>query len=228
MSNLYSAPLARGALRLHSQGLGYAERQVLGALQLEIQPGERVALLGRSGAGKTTLLRQLRLQHAEQVAWCPQQPGLVPMLSVFHNIYMGRLDQHSSLYNLLNLLRPQAKPLTAISQLSHELGLADYLHHSCDRLSGGQQSRVNLGRALYQQRPIFVGDEPVSAVDELQADALLSLLCRRHQTLVVALHDVEMALRHCTRILGLRDGQIELDAPANQLSTAELLRLYVD
>ncbi|MBU3823535.1 MAG: ATP-binding cassette domain-containing protein [Candidatus Oceanisphaera merdipullorum] len=214
--------------RFQQHSLGYGGKTVLHELTLDIHQGERVALLGKSGSGKSTLLRQLRAQQAESVAWCPQQPGLVPMLSAFHNIYMGRLSSHSLLHNLANLVRPQAKPKAEIAKLAASLGLSEQLWQPAELLSGGQQSRVSLGRALYQQRPIFMGDEPVSALDERQADALLQLLGTRHHTLVVALHNLEQALSHCTRIIGLADGHVLLDAPAASLTSAELDTLYLN
>jgi phosphonate transport system ATP-binding protein len=206
--------------------LGYQQRAILHGLNLRIHAGEKVALLGESGAGKTTLLRHLRTLRPDEVAWCPQHSGLVPMLSVFHNIYMGRLDRHSLLYNLANLLHPLQQPRQDIQRIAADVGLQEYLFTSVEKLSGGQQSRTNLARALYQQRAVFIGDEPVSAVDELQADQLMALICARHDTVVVALHDVELALRHCTRIVGLRAGVIELDQPAAGSSAATLCRLY--
>lgn len=206
--------------------MGYAGHAVLHGLDLCIRAGEKVALLGESGSGKTTLLRHLRAARPQQVAWCPQQPGLVPMLSVFHNIYMGRLDRHSFFYNLANLAFPLPTPREEIAMLAVTLGLRDKLFVSVDKLSGGQQSRTSLGRALYQQRPVFVGDEPVSAVDELQADTLLKLISTQHETVIIALHDVELALRHCTRVIGLRAGQVVLDRPRSQVEAADLLALY--
>lgn len=222
--NLGASP---SLFRFQQQSLGYAGHTVLHELNLVIQPGERVALLGKSGSGKSTLLRQLRAQQPEQVAWCPQQPGLVPMLSAFHNIFMGRLASQPLWYNLANLVCPQAKPKTEIRALASDLGLEQHLWQAAECLSGGQQSRVSLGRALYQQRAIFMGDEPVSALDEHQADALLQLLSARHQTLVLALHNLDQALTHCTRIIGLADGRILLDAPASSLTTAQLDTLYL-
>ncbi len=206
--------------------LGYQQRTILRGLNLRVQAGEKVALLGESGAGKTTLLRHLRTLRPQDVAWCPQQSGLVPMLSVFHNIYMGRLDRHSLLYNLVNLVHPLAQPRAEVQRVATEVGLQEYLFTSVEKLSGGQQSRTNLARALYQQKPVFVGDEPVSAVDELQADQLMRHICASHDTVIVALHDVELALRHCQRIVGLRGGVIELDQPAGACSAATLAQLY--
>ncbi|WP_341503315.1 ATP-binding cassette domain-containing protein [Gallaecimonas sp. GXIMD4217] len=218
--------LEAGLFRLHRAELGYQGQAVLEDLTLELAAGEKVALLGQSGTGKSTLLRQLRQQRPEQVAWCPQQPGLVPMLSAFHNIYMGRLHRYPFWFNLANLIRPLAGPRAEIAALADELALGHRLWHRAERLSGGQQSRVSLGRALYQQRPVFLGDEPVSALDEQQADRLLALICQRHQTVVLALHDVELALRHCDRIIGLKQGRIALDGPSGDFSAQQLLTLY--
>ncbi|WP_108125122.1 ATP-binding cassette domain-containing protein [Saccharospirillum mangrovi] len=206
--------------------LGVEGRVILRDLKLHIAAGETVALLGESGSGKTTLLRALRQQRPDQVAWCPQQTGLVPLLSVFHNLYMGRLDRYSTLYNLRNLIWPAPQRRAELTTLAQRLGLDGRLLQSVDRLSGGQQSRVNLGRALYQQRPVFIGDEPVSAVDEHQADDLLRLIIEQHETVVLALHNIDQALTHCTRIIGLKDGRIILDAPAAQLQSADLAHLY--
>lgn len=206
--------------------LGYAGRDVLHGCQLRIAAGEKVALLGESGAGKTTLLRHLRAQRPAEVAWCPQPHGLVPALSVFHNIFMGRLDRHSIGYNLLNLLYPLAAPRREIAALAARLDLQEQLFTSVDKLSGGQQSRTSLGRALYQQRPVFLGDEPVTAVDEVQAGYLLQTICTSHETVVVALHDVALALHHCDRVVGLRNGRIVLDLPAGECPPEKLRELY--
>lgn len=199
---------------------------VLQPFSLNIQQGEKVALLGVSGAGKSTLLEAMRLQQPDQVAWCPQQGALVPMLSVFHNIYMGALDRHSPLYNLTNLIRPLQRELHAVAQLASELGISEKLRISVDRLSGGQAQRTALGRALFSQRPVLLADEPVSSVDEQQAQSLLTLALSRHDTAVVALHDRELALHCCDRIIGLKDGQILIDAPSDQLSLPLLDVLY--
>lgn len=199
---------------------------VLSSLDLEIQQGERVALLGVSGAGKSTLLEALRRQQPGTSAWCPQLGALVPMLSVFHNIYMGALNRHPGLYNLANLIRPMAREWQSVAALAQDLGLADKLRISVDRLSGGQAQRTALGRALFSQRDILLADEPVSSVDEQQAEALLTMAIERHHTAVVALHDRELALHCCDRIIGLKQGRIVLDAASNSLTVSDLDPLY--
>ncbi|WP_373086853.1 ATP-binding cassette domain-containing protein [Zhongshania sp.] len=211
---------------LHNISLKYREQTVLKDASLTIRQGESVALVGPSGAGKSTLLKHLRSLQATKVAWCPQHAGLVPMLSAYHNMYMGGLSRRSSLYNLANLLRPFAGPKTEIQVLAESVELRDELHRRVDELSGGQQQRVAIGRALYQQQTIFIGDEPVSAVDAIQADKMLSLICQRHQTIVLALHDTQQALRVCQRIIGLKDGRIAFDLPSAQVTAEQLAALY--
>ncbi|MFZ5722508.1 MAG: ATP-binding cassette domain-containing protein [Pseudomonadota bacterium] len=212
--------------RLDNASAHYGGRAILAGVTLAIADGERIALVGESGAGKSTLLRLLRDQQPERVAWCPQTTGLVPILSVFHNIYMGRLDRHSTLYNLRNLLHPQAREVQAVDAVATPLGLADKLFTSVDRLSGGQQQRVAVGRALHTGRPAFLGDEPVSSVDEYQARDIVRIIHAAHATVVLALHDIELALSTCDRIVGLQNGRIVLDAPAASLRASDLAPLY--
>ena len=206
--------------------LVYEGRVVLNNVSLSIARGERVALVGKSGVGKSTLLAALREQCPKGVAWCPQQHGLVPMLSVFHNIYMGGLHRHNSFYNLFNLIRPLPQPLYEVAGLAKQLQLDEHLLDRVEQLSGGQSQRVAIGRALYQQQKVFLGDEPVSAVDEHQARQLLALIAEKHETLVLALHDVEQALHFCDRIIGLKESAIVLDAPSSTLRPSDLVGLY--
>jgi phosphonate transport system ATP-binding protein len=124
------------------------------------------------------------------------------------------------------LLRPLAGPKTEIQALAQSLALDAELYSRVDELSGGQQQRVAIGRALYQQQAIFIGDEPVSAVDAMQADKMLSLISQRHQTIVLALHDTQQALRVCQRIIGLKDGRIAFDLPSAQVTAEQLAALY--
>ena len=212
--------------QLDAAALSRGNRVILRDVALTIAPGEKVALLGASGAGKSTLLARLRQRYADQAAWCPQDGDLVPILSVFHNIYMGRLAQYPAWKNLRNLVWPQAAELAQVGELAATLDMAPHLYTSVDRLSGGQAQRTALGRALYSERPLLLADEPVSSLDEHQAQALLSVALNRHEAALVALHDRSLALLCCTRVIGLRHGQVALDAPASSLTLTDLDRLY--
>jgi phosphonate transport system ATP-binding protein len=221
-----TTPVKETIFSLLNAQLVYEGRVVLDNICLSIAPGERVALVGKSGVGKSTLLAALREQQANSIAWCPQQHGLVPMLSVYHNIYMGGLQRHNTLYNLFNLIKPLARPAREVAALAEQLQLSEFLRARVEQLSGGQIQRVAIGRALYQQQDVFLGDEPVSAVDDYQAQQLLTLMMEKHETLVLALHDVEQALRFCDRIIGLKDSAIVLDAPSSTLNASDLVELY--
>tara|TARA_R110001583_G_scaffold2483_4_gene18064 strand:+ start:3425 stop:4084 length:660 start_codon:yes stop_codon:yes gene_type:complete len=212
--------------QLSSQSLGYGAQTVLHNLNLSIAAGEKVALIGKSGSGKSTLLKRFYSQQPQLSAIVPQQLGLVPILSVFHNIYMGRLQQHSNLYNLINLISPRQQPRQQIETLATKLGLDQLLWRSVDQLSGGQQQRTALARALYRDCQVFIGDEPVSSVDELQSQSLLQLINQQHSTVLVALHDRELALNHYQRIIGLKEGKVVLDASSAELSVEQLTFIY--
>lgn len=208
--------------------LGHGDQVVFDDLTLTIEHGEKVALLGPSGAGKSTLLDALRRQQEAACAWCPQAGALVPMLSVFHNIYMGSLSRNRTLTNLRNLLAPSRHEREQVGALAADLALHDKLFTSVDQLSGGQAQRTALGRALYTQRPILLADEPVSSLDEHQGQALLTLSLARHDSAVIALHDRALALACSDRIIGLNQGQIVLDAATRSLSLSDLDALYQD
>lgn len=210
------------------ESLGHGDRVILSDLSLTLRAGERVALLGESGAGKSTLLGVLRQRLGRQAAWCPQHHGLVGPLSTYLNIYMARLDQHSALANLWNLARPLPLAWQEVAELCKPLGLEGLMKRSISQLSGGQRQRVAIGRALYQQRDVFLGDEPVASVDPHQALSLLELIEQRHQGSVIALHQRELALTHFDRVWGIAEGRMVIDAPSASLSLADLDALYPD
>ncbi len=214
------------AFDLSTQNLSYGKHTVLNDLNLIIKPGEKVAIIGESGAGKSTLLKALREIQPHNIAWCPQQPGLVGMLNCHHNIYMGQLEQHHFLVNLLRLVYPGKKTKQDIQTIAQKLSIAEVLYRPCEQISGGQQQRCAIARALYSRQDIFLGDEPFSAVDEYQAQQILTLLCESFPTLVIALHDVDLALSHCQRIIALKDGKILLDQAAHTLTATDLAQVY--
>jgi len=213
--------------QLRNQSLHYGEHQVLENITLTINKGEKVALLGPSGAGKTTLLNLLHQQQPICSSLQPQGGGLVDLLSVYQNIFIGGLDRVGNLAALWNLLCPLPKQQHAIAQLAKMLGLEEKLWQSVDRLSGGQRQRVAIGRALFRQQPVFLGDEPVSSVDPVQANRLLDQVLKQHETAVVSLHNRRLALDHFDRLIILRDGRICCDCPVGIMGIEQLDAFYL-
>ncbi|WP_355661714.1 ATP-binding cassette domain-containing protein [Halomonas salifodinae] len=205
----------------------YGPTRVLGPLDLTLAPGERVALVGKSGAGKSTLLALMHERWRDQgVALMPQDLGLVPTLSVFHNVYMGRLDRHPWWVNLLTLVRPRQRDVATISPLLERLGIAEKRWVPCGELSGGQRQRVAAARVIHQGGRVLLADEPVSALDGPQAESVMRALTERYDMAVLAMHDLELALRHCNRVVGIQAGHIAIDRPSRELSANDLLSLY--
>lgn len=233
--------------------LNFGQFSALNDISLQIYPGERVALVGSSGAGKSTLIRllngtlrptqgeiqilgrslrklkqrQLR-QVQRQIGTIYQQLHLVGNLRVIHNVNAGQLGRWSFLKAFISLIVP-LEVNTAAKALT-QVGIPEKLFDRTDRLSGGQQQRVAIARVLVQDPLVILADEPISSLDpELSREImdLLRNLCQQaNRTLVVSLHDVNVARSHCDRIIGLRKGQICFDAPVEAVTTDMLNRLY--
>ena len=214
------------AIELRAASAGYPGHAVLRDIELVIRAGERIAVMGRSGAGKTTLLNLLHQRAADRVALIPQAAALVKPLSVFHNVYMGRLDRCSTWHNLRTLAWPARRDIEEVARVLRLVDLSDKIFAKAGELSGGQQQRASVARALYNGRPLLIGDEPVSALDRLQGAVVLARLCERHETAVFALHDIPLALSQMDRIVVLDEGRIALDAPARDLTAADLVPYY--
>lgn len=213
-------------LALHDLSAEYGGQRVLGPLSITVVRGERVALVGRSGAGKSTLLGLMFERWQRSPVLLPQDLGLVQTLSVFHNVYMGRLSANPTWYNLVTLVRPFRQDVSAITALLSELSIDHKLWAPVGELSGGQQQRTAVARALYQRGDVLLADEPVAALDGPQAESVMAALTGSYKTAVIAMHDVELALRFTQRVVGINNGVIALDQPSCRLSAQDLLPLY--
>jgi sulfonate transport system ATP-binding protein len=185
----------------------FGDRVVLDRLDLDIAPGEFVALLGHSGSGKSTLLRVLagldrdvegetKIDGTVSVAF--QQPRLLPWRRVWRNIVLG-------------LHKPDADRDLAVRALG-EVRLAEYADKWPRTLSGGEAQRVSLARALVREPDLLLLDEPFAALDALTRLAMHRLvrdLWRAHQpSVLLVTHDVDEALRLADRVLVLSGGRI--------------------
>ncbi len=189
----------------------FGSRHVLQGVDLRIEPGRFVALLGRSGSGKSTLLRVLAGLDPDAVgavrvparrAVVFQDARLLPWASVLDNVVLG-----------LRTADPAGDGRRALA----EVGLDGHEGDWPKTLSGGEAQRAALARALVRDPELLLLDEPFGALDALtrvRMHALVQELCARHQPAVLLVtHDVDEAVLLADRVLVLTDGVISLDEP---------------
>ncbi len=207
---------------------GYGGKDVLHGVSIHIKKGERVSFIGKSGAGKTTLLQLMYDKNRSNTAIIPQDWGLVKSLSVFHNIYMGKLNEKPTWYNIANLIHPMAGEVEPVREIACKLGLEEKLFTPVGSLSGGQKLRTAIGRAFYRSGSVLLADEPVSAVDDHQSREVLQYVNDTFETVVLSMHDVDLALEYSDRIIGLKDGQVVVDTPTRGIKKSDLDKLYLN
>ncbi|MEZ6196623.1 MAG: ATP-binding cassette domain-containing protein [Planctomycetota bacterium] len=227
----------------------------LSACDLRIDAGERVALVGPSGSGKSTLLYLLNatLRPSEGTVFAsgrdlstlssgeirkmragigavPQDLRLIPNLRVVQNVVTGRTGRMGFLRSLREVFHPSKETVREVYGILERVGIAEKIFERTDRLSGGQQQRVAIARALFQRPGAILADEPVSAVDPTRARDTVELLGEiareRGLTLVVSLHNLELARALFPRIVALRAGSVAFDRPADEISDEDFRRLY--
>lgn len=227
----------------------------LSGVDLRVPEGETVALIGTNGAGKSTLLRCLvrliepaegditiggtevtgastrKLREIRQdVGFVFQRFHLIPRLTAFHNVVHGAMGRHGSRC---------AWPLTAPTGVRRHamecldrVGLAEYAGRRVDTLSGGQQQRVAIARMLMQRPRVILADEPVASLDPASAKSVMDLMgsiaAESGVTVVVALHQIDLALRYADRVVGLRKGVVDLDRSARDCDAAQLDSIYAE
>lgn len=225
----------------------------LAGLGLRVGAGEQVAVIGPSGAGKTTLLQVLacamrplqgglRMDGTDpwtlsrrdlhrlrgRLFLAPQVPPLPPRQRVVTSVLAGRLPAMGLWASVRSLFLPDDIP--GAHDALARFDLADKLFERVDRLSGGERQRVGLARALLAPARMWLIDEPLSALDPTRSrqaiGTLVDVARERGVTLVATLHQVDVALAHFPRIVGLREGRLEFDLPAGEVSRARLERLY--
>lgn len=201
------------AVRISALSRNFGDHQVLEDLDLEIAPGEFVAILGRSGSGKSTLLRALAgLDHGVSGSGTIAAPGelavvfqdarLLPWARVLENVVLGVPDRDAA---------ERARTLLA------EVGLAGRERSWPVELSGGEQQRVALARALVREPRLLLADEPFGALDALTRIRMHDLLRRLREhhrpAILLVTHDVDEAIVLGDRVVVLDQGRLAVDVP---------------
>jgi len=210
---------------------------VISGIDLEVEPGERIALIGPSGAGKTTLLRTLngqiparagRLLFEGQdlatlkganlrrlrahIGLVTQKHDLVEPLRVDKNVMAGALGRWSTLHALRFLVWSSPSEAAQAEVALRAVGLASKLREPTSALSGGEQQRVAIARVLIQAPRLLLADEPVASLDPRTAEEVLDLLTgltkARGMALICSLHQPELAARYFDRILEVKAGAL--------------------
>ncbi|MFD2795870.1 phosphonate ABC transporter ATP-binding protein [Promicromonospora vindobonensis] len=232
--------------------VSYGEQAVLEGFDLDLFPGELVALLGASGSGKSTLMKSLtgfapvtsgsarvaghdvtQLARGElrvlrsQVGQVFQQFNLIPRLSVLTNVLTGALHGAGAINAVGGFSGAHRR---RAMELLDRVGIAHKATMPARSLSGGQQQRVAIARALMQQPKVLLADEPVASLDPKLAGSVLRLLreIATHDGIpvLVSLHVLPLALTHSDRIVGLRHGRMLVSAPTAELDPTKLAVLY--
>lgn len=214
------------AFSLENETISYSDTNILSSLSLNIKVGEKVALLGKSGSGKSTLLKHLYKLKKQEASYIPQDLSLVSSLSVYHNIFISKLDEYSSFYNLINLFFPFKKDLKEIELLLKDLSMSDKLFVKTSELSGGEKQRVAISRAMFCKKDILLADEPISALDEYLSQKVLKDFVKNYETVICTLHNVEYAINNFNRVIGLKNGKIILDKECKDLTKEDRETLY--
>lgn len=222
-------------------------------VSMTVPKGQLLSLIGLSGSGKSTLMRHLNGLHKptagtvqvfgvevssasnkqlrgvrRNVGFVFQQFGLVGRATCLENVLSGALGRlRGPRYGVWSY--PRTLRREAFDHLER-VGLAPQAYQRADTLSGGQMQRVAIARTLMQQPQLLLADEPVASLDPESSAQVLELLLKvateDKMTVIVTLHQVELALGWAHRIVGLRDGRVVLDQDARGLSQTDVMEVY--
>ncbi|KYD07841.1 phosphonate ABC transporter ATP-binding protein [Heyndrickxia sporothermodurans] len=222
-------------------------------VNLTINKGDFVVIVGLSGAGKSTLLRSINRLHEitdgeiiidgksitaargkslrhirRDIGMIFQNFNLVKRSSVLRNVLSGRVAYHSTVRTLLGMF-PKEDVDLALNALDR-VNIKEKAYSRADELSGGQQQRVSIARALAQEAKIILADEPVASLDPFTTRQVMDDLKRINQelgiTTIVNLHFVDLARQYATRIIGIRAGEVVYDGPVEEATDDVFSEIY--
>jgi phosphonate transport system ATP-binding protein len=243
------------AIRVTTLSKSFGPRRALESVNLEVMPGEMVALIGASGSGKSTLLRHISglvcgdaggievhgrtVQSAGRlsadvrraragIGFVFQQFNLVGRLPLIVNVLTGMLHR-LPLWRSLSRRFSRDELRRGMDALAR-VGVAEQAAQRASTLSGGQQQRGAIARTLVQGANVVLADEPIASLDPESSRRVMEILASINRedrcTVLVSLHQVNVALKYCPRTVALRQGRVVYDGPSADLSPALLRDLY--
>jgi phosphonate transport system ATP-binding protein len=227
--------------------------KALKGINLEVQQGEFVAIIGLSGAGKSTLLRSINQMHTitegkllvngidvstlkgkslrrfrRDIGMVFQSFNLVKRTSVIKNVLAARVADMPLWMSLLGLYTKKDK-IIALEALD-QVGILEKAYTRADQLSGGQQQRVALARCVAQQPKIILADEPVASLDPVTSNQVMNDFVKINKelniTVIANMHHVDIALKFANRVIGIKEGLIVFDGPSNKVNNQILKEIY--
>lgn len=225
----------------------------LNDVNLKIEQGEFVAIIGLSGAGKSTLIRTINRVHditegtltvngldvntlkgkslrkyRRDVGMIFQSFNLISRSTVIKNVLTSKVPDLSWWRSITGTYTREDK-IEALEALD-KVGILDKAYSRVDQLSGGQQQRVALARTLAQNPSIILADEPVAALDPVTAKQVMEDFKRINKemniSVLINIHHVDLALAYADRVIGIRAGQIVYDGPSSEVDEEVLKKIY--
>ena len=222
-------------------------------INLRIEQGEFVAIIGLSGAGKSTILRCINRMHdvtkgtltvdgvdvntlkgaelrrfRRKVGMIFQSFNLVNRSTAIKNVLTADVPDMDFFRVLFGIFSKEQK-MRALESLD-KVGILDKAYTRCDQLSGGQQQRVALARTLNQNPKIILADEPVASLDPITARQVMQDFVRINKnyniSILLNIHHIDLALQYCDRVIGVRAGEIVFDGPAATITQEQIDYVY--
>ena len=227
--------------------------EALKGVTTSVEGSETVAMIGPSGAGKSTFIRcvnrltepsggEVSLDGTEltaldddglrtarrDIGMIFQEYNLVERLTVMENVLTGRLG-YVSAWQAFRRSFP-AEDVERAYEILERVGLDDMENKRVDELSGGQRQRVGIARAVIQQPKILLVDEPTSSLDPETSNTVMRLLtdiaAEREVPVLINIHEVDLAMEHADRIVGLHDGELVFEGSPSELDQQGLDQVY--
>lgn len=222
-------------------------------VSLQVEQGEFVGIIGSSGSGKSSLLKTINLlvrpskgkvyiddldilslnnrelkNTRKSIGFVFQDYNLIDRSTVLDNVLIGRLGHKSPLKSILGIFNDDDYERAA--RALRQVGLSEKMFVRADELSGGQKQRVAIAKTLCQRPKIILADEPVASLDITTSQNIMDYFKKvnekKNMTILINLHDVNLAKKYCERIIALKNGKIIFDGKPGEIDDGLLEKLY--